>query len=173
LLHDLSGKTVRQIQAEIQKVKQAGDIVVASIHWGSNWGYEIPFDHRAFAYQLIDEGAVDIVHGHSSHHVRGIEVYHDRLILYGCGDFLNDYEGFSGYEGFRDDLGLMYFVSVEPATGKLISVHMTPTQIKNFKINRASQTDSLWLRDVLNREGKKLGTRVKLNDDNTLFLQWE
>jgi poly-gamma-glutamate capsule biosynthesis protein CapA/YwtB (metallophosphatase superfamily) len=30
-----------------------------------------------------------------------IEGYRDRLILYGCGDFLNDYEGIKGYEEFR------------------------------------------------------------------------
>ena len=33
----------------------------------------------------------------------------DRLVLYGCGDFLNDYEGIGGNEGFRGELGLMYF----------------------------------------------------------------
>jgi len=32
-----------------------------------------------------------------------------RLILYGCGDFLNDYEGIRGYEEYRGDLALMYF----------------------------------------------------------------
>jgi len=49
---------------------------------------------------------------------------------------------------------------------------MTPTQIKHFKVNRASRGDALWLRDTLNREGKNFGTRVELNEDNTLTLQW-
>ena len=75
--------------------------MVASVHWGSNWGYDIPREQTVFAHRLIDEAGVDIIHGHSSHHVRAIEVYKDRLILYGCGDFLNDYEGISGYEEFR------------------------------------------------------------------------
>jgi Bacterial capsule synthesis protein PGA_cap len=34
-----------------------------------------------------------VVHGHSSHHPKGVEVYRQMRILYGCGDFLNDYEG--------------------------------------------------------------------------------
>ena len=42
-----------------------------------------------------------------------------RLILYGCGDFLNDYEGIRGYEEFRSDLALMYFADIEPTTGNL------------------------------------------------------
>jgi poly-gamma-glutamate capsule biosynthesis protein CapA/YwtB (metallophosphatase superfamily) len=43
--------------------------------------------------------------GHSSHHVRPIEVYHGKLVLYGCGDLIEDYEGISEYEQYRDDLG--------------------------------------------------------------------
>jgi poly-gamma-glutamate synthesis protein (capsule biosynthesis protein) len=173
LLTDPSDKTIRYIEEKVQGVKQQRDIVVASIHWGGNWGYEIPREETEFAHKLIDDAGVDVIHGHSSHHVKGTEVYKGKLIIYGCGDFLNDYEGISGYEYFRDDLGLMYFVSVDPSTGKLVYLRMVPTQIKHFKVNRASREDTLWLRDTLNREGKKFGTRVELNDDNMLTLQWD
>jgi len=172
LLKDMSDKTVRHIKEKVQEVKQQGDIVVISIHWGGNWGYEIPREQTEFAHMLIEDASVDVIHGHSSHHVKGIEVYRDKPIIYGCGDFLDDYEGISGYEDFRDDLGLMYFVSMEPLTRNLVYLRMTPTQIKHFKVNRASRGDALWLRDTLNREGKNFGTRVELNEDNTLTLQW-
>ena len=173
LLKDLSDKTVQNIKEKIGAVKKKGDIVVVSIHWGSNWGYDIPWEQTTFAHKLIDDAGVDLIHGHSSHHVKGIEVYRDRLIIYGSGDFLNDYEGISGYEYFRDDLGLMYFVSVDSLTGKLTRLQMTPTQIRHFRVNRASKSDALWLRDILNREGEIFGTRLKLNRDNTLTLHWE
>ncbi len=114
-----------------------------------------------------------MIHGHSSHHVKGIEVYKDKLIIYGCGDFLNDYEGIGGYERFRGDLALMYFVSVDRSTGELVRLDMMPTQVKRFKVNRASRDDALWLRDTLNREGRKLGTRAEWNNDNGLTLQWD
>lgn len=172
LLKDMSDKTVRHIKEKVQEVKQQGDIVVISIHWGGNWGYEIPREQTEFAHMLIEDAGVDVIHGHSSHHVKGIEVYRDKPIIYGCGDFLDDYEGINGYEDFRDDLGLMYFVSMEPLTRNLVYLRMTPTQIKHFKVNRASRGDALWLRDTLNREGKNFGTRVELNEDNTLTLQW-
>jgi poly-gamma-glutamate capsule biosynthesis protein CapA/YwtB (metallophosphatase superfamily) len=172
LLMDFSEKTVREIKEKIQELKQQGDVVVASIHWGGNWGYEVPQEQREFAHKLIDDAGVDLIHGHSSHHVKGIEVYQGKLILYGSGDFLNDYEGISGYESFRDDLGLMYFVNVDPSTGKLVALKMTPTQIKRFRVNRASRVDALWLRDILNREGRKFGTQVELDKDFILTLQW-
>jgi poly-gamma-glutamate capsule biosynthesis protein CapA/YwtB (metallophosphatase superfamily) len=173
LLADLSDQTVLHIKANVEAMKQPGDIVVASIHWGSNWGYEIHSEQTVFAHKLIDEAGVDVIHGHSSHHIQGIEVYKEKPIIYGSGDFLNDYEGIGGYEHFRPDLVLMYFVSVDPSTGKLVQLQMTPMQIKHFKVNRASSADTLWLRDLLNREGKRFETRVEMNPDGTLTLRWD
>ena len=173
LLKGLTDESLRDIQERVRRVKRKGDIVVASIHWGSNWGYEIPWEQTHFAHRLIDDVGVDIIHGHSSHHVRAVEVYGDKLILYGCGDFLNDYEGISGYEEFRADLSLMYFATVDSATGKLLGLQMTPTQIRRFKVNWADRDDTLWLKDTLNREGASFGTIVKLINDDRLALQRE
>ena len=173
LLRDLSEKSLFDIQEKVLNVKRRGDIVVVSLHWGSNWGYGIPREHTIFAHRLIDEVDVDIIHGHSSHHVRAIEVYKDKLILYGCGDFINDYEGISGYEEFRADLSLMYFATVDPSTGKLVGLQMTPTQIRRFKVILASNVDTLWLKETLNREGTTFGTKVKVIEDNRLTLQWD
>jgi len=172
LLRDFSDQTVSLIKEKVQEVKRERDIVVVSIHWGDNWGYEVSDKQREFAHNLIDNGGIDLIHGHCSHHIKGIEVYKEKLILYGCGDFLNDYEGISGYESFRDDLGLMYFASVDPLTGKLVYLQMTPTKVKHFKVNRASEDDALILRDILNRESKKFGNYVIIGKDNTLILSW-
>ena len=49
---------------------------------GSNWGYGMEPDQVRFAHQLI-HGGVDLIHGHSSHHPRPIEVFRGRLVLYG------------------------------------------------------------------------------------------
>ncbi len=172
LLEDLTNGRVQRVRESVNEVKREGDVVIVSIHWGGNWGYNIRKEEIDFAHHLIDEAGIDIVHGHSSHHVKGIEVYRDRLILYGCGDFLDDYEGIGGYEHYRADLSLMYFASVEPSTGKLVRVKMTPTQIKHFKVNRTSRDDALWLLQTLNREGRKFGTRVELDEENRLTLLW-
>jgi poly-gamma-glutamate synthesis protein (capsule biosynthesis protein) len=94
-LFDLSNETAAAIEERVRETRRSQDITIASIHWGPNWGYQVPAEHVRFAHRLIDSG-VDIVHGHSSHHPRPIEVYRNRLILYGCGDFINDYEGISG-----------------------------------------------------------------------------
>ena len=153
-------------------MEQDRDIVVVSVHWGGNWGYHVPQEEIDFAHRLIDEAGVDIIHGHSSHHVKGIEVYRERLVLYGCGDFLNDYEGIAGDEYYKDDLNLMYFPTVDPSTGRLVKLQMTSTQIKHFKVNRSSKEDAVLLADILKREGRKFGTGVKLGKGHVLTLLW-
>ena len=157
---------------EIGKFKRRGDIVIVSIHWGSNWGYKIPSTQKRLAHRFVDEAGVDVVHGHSSHHVKAIEVYKERLILYGCGDFFNDYEGIGGYESFRGDLGLMYFAEMDSISGKLLALHMIPTQIRRFRLHRASASDSQWLADLLNQEGKRFNTAVRPSTEDILTLGW-
>jgi poly-gamma-glutamate synthesis protein (capsule biosynthesis protein) len=171
-VRDLSHTSIQNIRTTISQVKSSNDVVIASIHWGGNWGYEISDEERGFARSLIDEAYVDVVHGHSSHHAKGIEVYQDKLILYGCGDFMNDYEGISGYEDFRADLALMYFPKIDSGTGKLVSLKIIPMQMKNLRLNHVQRRDAQWLEKVLNRQGRNLGTQVLLEEDNTLFLRW-
>jgi poly-gamma-glutamate synthesis protein (capsule biosynthesis protein) len=163
LLEDLSDASIARIGDTVRSVKRHGDIAVASIHWGSNWGFAVPEAHIRFAHGLIDSG-VDCVHGHSAHHVLPLEVYRGKLILYGCGNFLDDYEGISGYEEFRSDLALMYFPTVDAATGRLVDLRMAPLQIRNFRMNHASHADAMWLADTINRKSRGFGVLVDLRE---------
>jgi poly-gamma-glutamate capsule biosynthesis protein CapA/YwtB (metallophosphatase superfamily) len=168
----LSEQTAEAIEQGVQEVKRAGDVTIASIHWGGNWGYEVPAAHVRFAHRLIDSG-VDIVHGHSSHHPRPIEVYRRRVIFYGCGDFLNDYEGISGFEHFRADLVLMYFATVDPASGDLIQLRMMPMQIRKLRLNRAAPRDASWLAARLGQISMHFGAWAEMAEDGGLLLHWD
>lgn len=172
LLPDLSAATVRGIAGRVRALRRPGDLVIASIHWGGNWGYGVTREEIAFAHALIDTAGIDLVHGHSSHHVKGIEVYRGKPILYGCGDLIDDYEGIGGYEEFRGELGLAYFVRMDAATGRLLSLRMVPTRLRRFRLHRATPTEAKWLEGTLNREGKRFGTRVVPAADGTLELRW-
>jgi poly-gamma-glutamate synthesis protein (capsule biosynthesis protein) len=172
LLPELSKNVARRIADQIRAQRRPRDLVVASVHWGGNWGYEIPRGQREFASELIDTGSVDLVHGHSSHHPKGIEVYRGRLILYGCGDFLTDYEGISGYEEFRSYLSLAYFVTLDASSGSLTSLEMVPFRHRRFRLERARTEEAEWLRETLDREGAELATRVDLKLDGSLVLRW-
>lgn len=169
---DLSQQTAARIAADINRSRRPGDLSIVSVHIGPNWGYEVPADHRAFAHHLIDEGAADILYGHSSHHPKPIEVYRNRLILYGCGDFLNDYEGISGYQHFRSHLVLMYFATIDARTKALLRLQMKPLETVRFRLQHTTLRNTRWLRDMLNREGARLGTGSEVGADGSIDLTW-
>jgi poly-gamma-glutamate synthesis protein (capsule biosynthesis protein) len=172
LISELSDSAAARIGQQLSTIKRPGDIVVVSIHWGPNWGYEVTEAQRRFAHALIGMAGASVVHGHSSHHAKSIEVCDNRLVLYGCGDFLNDYEGIRGCEEFRDDLSLMYFADVDPASGDLIALEMVPLQIRRFQLVRASDADIVWTQQTLDRECQKFGGHVTKTSAGRLALSW-
>lgn len=104
---------------------------------------------------MIHQG-VDIIHGHSSHHIQGIETVQRQngtngLIIYGCGDFIDDY---AIDEQYRNDLGAIFQVHVSiPWTFpentnlkpiRLQSLSVFPTRCSNFQVNRLCLDDVDW-----------------------------
>jgi poly-gamma-glutamate capsule biosynthesis protein CapA/YwtB (metallophosphatase superfamily) len=171
-LERASDRTAAAVAESASSRRQPGDLVVASMHWGGNWGFEVSREQRAFAHRLIDDGGADVVHGHSSHHVKGIEVYGGKLILYGCGDFLNDYEGIRGQEFYRPDLTLMYFPEIDRDSGNLRMLRAVPLRMHRFRLQRADGGEAAWLRETLEREGAALGTHVSSDGQGLLSLSW-
>ena len=172
LLPNLSEGTARRVAADLSKLRRPGDVVIASVHWGSNWGYDVSRDQTDFAHALI-EGGADVVFGHSSHHPRPIEVYRDRPVFYGCGDFLNDYEGIGGYERYRGDLRLLHLIDLDPEDGRLAAARLVPFRVRRFRLDRAPEADANWLRDTLNRYGERFGTRLIADPSGGLTLRWK
>jgi poly-gamma-glutamate synthesis protein (capsule biosynthesis protein) len=170
----LAGSLSTEVEAISDRVRrecEPGDLVVVSIHWGSNWGYEIPGSHRRFARDLIDKAGVHVIHGHSSHHALGIEVYRGRPILYGCGDLINDYEGIHGHERYHPDLAVVYLLDMDSDTGRLVRLQLVPMQMRRFRLEHAPREEVAWLATVLTREGERLGTKVS-QIGNRLELDW-
>lgn len=162
---------LERIANQVASFRRRGDRVVLSIHWGSNWGYHVPAAHIAFAHRLIDEVGVDLIYGHSSHHPRPIEVFRGHLVLYGCGDLLNDYEGIRGYEQFRGDLALLYLPELG-ADGSLCSLRMLPLRIRHFRLGGAPAADVRWLAQTLTAVCRPFATRLERDGESGLRLRW-
>ena len=162
LLENYTPTTITTIKQQIAAVKRENDVVVASLHWGPNWGYEVGVRQRWFAHRLIDTAGVHVVHGHSSHHPMGVEVYRNQPILYGCGDFMNDYEGIATHATYRPDLSTMYFVSLKLPSRRLASLTLVPMQLRGFQLRSATGADARWLCETLNRGGIAVSTQAKL-----------
>lgn len=172
LLPDLSDRTVAQVAERVQAMRRSGDLVIVSLHWGANFGYAVPAAQRHFAHALIEEAGADVVHGHSSHHPKGIEVHRGRLILYGCGDLINDYEGIGGQERYHGDLVLVYFVRFARASGELAGLEMTPMRLRRFRLQRAEAGETRWLHEMLARESGRFGVEISVDGEQRLHAHW-
>ena len=162
--------TIASVRRIVDPIRQPGDLVVVSIHWGGNWGYSLPSADHRLAHRLIDDAGVDVVHGHSSHHPKAIEVYRGKPILYGCGDLINDYEGIGGRDSYRSELVLMYFIEIGGPDGALRALNMAPFEIRRFRLQRATPDQTAWLIARMDRECAAFGGKVRPSDDGTLSL---
>lgn len=185
-----------QIETEKQRILRENSstksafLTIVSIHWGGNWGFEVENGHKQFAHSIIDHAKVDIVHGHSSHHVKGAEFYKNSLILYGCGDFISDYEGIGAggrreQIGHRADLSLMYFanvdivfpgpteVEVDTSPGITVTVEsldVVPCLLKHLRVNEPSEKDREWVAQTFARESANLG-KCQLQRESDFHFQ--
>ena len=168
LIPDLSDRdATNDIAAAVLDNKRDADIAVVSVHWGPNWSYAVTAEERQFAHRLIDAG-VDVVHGHSSHHPRPIEIYRRRPILYGCGDVIDDYEGIGGHEPFRSHLRLLYVASVDPDSGNLLSLRMIPLRVRRIRLERAGPEETEWLRRTIEHISRRFDLSVTTRPDGLL-----
>lgn len=71
----------------IQEVDSQVDILVISIHWGKELADYPAQDQINLARSMVDSGA-DIILGHHSHCLQGVELYKDKTIMYSVGNFI-------------------------------------------------------------------------------------
>lgn len=173
LLPDLSDATARLLADDVSRRRSHGDLVLISIHWGGNWGFDLPSAHRDFAHQLIDLGAADIVHGHSSHHPLPIEVYHGKPIFYGCGDLINDYEGIGAHGSLRGDVGCPYFATLALGSGQLQRLTIVALQRKRFRLTAADASARGWLKQIFTATGYRLEPLTDAHRLKGWSLHWE
>src|SRR6185369_13002641 len=57
---DMSDRSASMVAGRALAFKGHGDIAVVSVHWGSNWGYDVDSAQIRFAHRLIDAG-IDVV----------------------------------------------------------------------------------------------------------------
>jgi poly-gamma-glutamate synthesis protein (capsule biosynthesis protein) len=169
-LADLTPATLERFVARIRAERGSRDVVVASLHWGPNWGYDVRDDERAFAHGLIDRAGVDVVFGHSSHHPRAVEMHRGRPILYGCGDLVNDYEGIAGMAAYRGDLVLLYVVTLAGSARRCRAFEMLPFRLRRLRLTRPDEADLVWLQRRLDRECARFGGRVVRRQDDSFEL---
>lgn len=170
-----------QLSPLITIARLNSDFVIFSVHWGPNYQWIPDKKIQELAQWMINAG-VDVIHGHSSHHIQGVEIVQRQntsrgLIIYGCGDFVDDY---AIDEQYRNDLSALFqlhlsYLPSEDGRSKLVrlqSLSIYPTRCSNFQVNRLSLEDMDWewtkekLAQLSNTEGKTW----KVGQNSELFL---
>lgn len=127
---DVKDPRAKRLFDIVAAAEKTSDIVIVSAHWGPNWGYEPVPSHVPFAHRLIDSGA-KIVFGHSCHVFQGVEFYRGGVVIYGAGDFIDDY---AVDEVEKNDESFLFVVSVDEGA---LSLTLCPTVIEGFHANMA------------------------------------
>lgn len=82
-------KDPKEICVDVQKTRANSDIVITSLHWGSEYIERPSPSQIRLAHQIVDSGA-NIILGHHPHVLQGIEEYHNGVIAYSLGNFVFD-----------------------------------------------------------------------------------
>ncbi|KAK3264637.1 hypothetical protein CYMTET_26637 [Cymbomonas tetramitiformis] len=164
--------------------KADGDIIILSIHWGPNWAYLYSDDdgqvwRRQLAKACVDHLGVDIIYGHSSHHIRGMELLKstmdgaDKLVIYGAGDLVNDYEGFQnpGEESYSK-LGAVTLVDMDAVTGGTKAIELIPFYMDKLQLKRVHAKSEFWNPQTRRYETNPLATQMLLEQINRMS-QWD
>ena len=172
LLPRLDEADAQAVRAAVNGARRTGDRVVVSLHWGDNWVERVPDVHRRFARRLIDLGAADLVHGHSSHHPLPLEVHAGKLIVYGCGDLINDYEGITSQHARRSDLGALYAATLSRTDGRLRGLEIAPLQLRRFRLGAPGTAALGELVRWLDAGCRSLGTHLEEASAGRWRLAW-
>ncbi|MGC5017125.1 CapA family protein [Micromonospora sp. DT47] len=78
-----------RIRAAARRARAAGaDIVVASLHWGTEYQHLPDADQRTWAAELIRSPDIDLILGHHAHVVQPFHRIGDKWVVYGMGNEL-------------------------------------------------------------------------------------
>ncbi|MFC6756666.1 MULTISPECIES: CapA family protein [Haloarcula] len=129
------------------------DLLVASLHWGPNMTTEVFDHHHEVGHWLLDRG-VDVVHGHSAHVFKAIEVADDGLLMYDCGDFVDDY---AVDDALRNDHSFLFELTVSDA-GTPQDLRLVPVEIRNCAVHLAAGDVARWCREAIRQRSREFGT---------------
>jgi poly-gamma-glutamate synthesis protein (capsule biosynthesis protein) len=146
----------------VDKTRRVADLVVVSLHWGANWGYEPEAGHRELARALVEMGA-GVVFGHSCHVFRGVEVYREAPIVYSAADFVDDY-AIDPVD--RNDWSFVHLVETWPGNRRL---RLRPTMIENMHARLAHGAEATAIISRMSGLCNRLGTRLRVEGEEAVI----
>jgi len=111
-----------KVRQDIERVRDKVDVLMVSMHWGSEYTNTPTNEEKEVANYLASLG-VDIIIGHHPHVVQPIDFIDGTLVIYSLGNFI------SAQIGVNQLTGLMASVDIE----KVVDKDTTTISYKNIK----------------------------------------
>lgn len=146
-----------RMKQTISEARRRADFLILSAHVGPNWGPPSPA-MQALAHDLLDLG-VDLYWGHSNHTPQGVEIYHDKVILYSTGDFIDDY---AIAPAERNDLSFLFVLEFEQ--GRMRAVRLYPVAIEHCRVRLARRKEAAFLDERMLAKCAAFRTRIEFRD---------
>jgi len=128
-----------KVKNDIEKIKDKVDVIIVSMHWGTEYTHVPTQEEREIAKYLASLG-VDIIIGHHPHVIQPIEYVDDTLVIYSLGNFISAQDGTAKRVGMMASLdinktvtdGKTTSVTIDNVKGDLIWTYYRG--YKNFKV---------------------------------------
>lgn len=121
--------SAEEIARRVSAAKENCDLLIVSMHWGAEARYSATSRQEKYGRAIVDAGA-DLVLGHHSHVVGGIEQYRGKYIVYSLGNFC-----FGGNRNPRDKNCMIFqqefFVDAETGTVTDAGIRILPCSISS------------------------------------------
>jgi poly-gamma-glutamate synthesis protein (capsule biosynthesis protein) len=140
------------------------DYVAVSFHWAIENSQDTHADARAFAYEVIDEGA-DIILGHHPHVPRGVEVYNGKVIFYSFGNLIFGHNHTYWMDNY---LGRLTLTPDEITKVEILPVAGTGQNLSQPYLLEGEEAQAL-LQDVQARSAQ-LDTRMEIEGDVGIII---
>lgn len=144
-----------KVKKDIEKVRDKVDVVIVSMHWGTEYTHVPTEEEREIAKYLSSLG-VDIIIGHHPHVIQPIEYVGDTLVIYSLGNFISAQDGTAKRVGMMASLdinktvtdGKTTSVTIDNVKGDLIWTYYRG--YKNFKVIPFNKLDNTKLNGYQN-----------------------
>ncbi len=115
---------IEKMKEIVEKTKLENDIVIVSMHAGTEYAVSPNKQQKEFARSAIDAGA-DLVIGHHPHTVQTVEKYKGKYIIYSLGNFVFD-------QMWSDETRLGAMAEIIFKDKKVESVNFIPIKIYDY-----------------------------------------
>lgn len=135
-----------KVKEDIDKIKDKVDVIIVSMHWGTEYTHVPTAEEKEIASYLSSLG-VDIIIGHHPHVIQPIEYVGNTVVIYSLGNFISAQDGVDKRVGMMASLDInktvkdgKTTVTIDNVKGDLIWTYHN--NYKNFKVIPFNKLDN-------------------------------